>query len=99
MGTGRRRPESSGSASFIRWADEIQSVTVALPGEGDRRHQVVEGDALLLRPLDLLHQAWHLGAGPSIEHPHLGAEATRGAGAVHGGVAAADHSAVGAQIR
>ena len=47
--------------------------------------------ALRLGVLDLLHQARHVEARAPVEHADLGAEAPGRAGAVHRGVAAAEH--------
>jgi len=74
-------------------------VAVAPPGEADRCRQELERHALRFRALDLLHETRHLGPGPSVEHADLGAETSGGAGAVHGGVPAADHDNVPAQLR
>jgi hypothetical protein len=77
-----------------------QQAPVPGGGEARRRHERVERRAFRLGGFDLVHQAGHLVARSAVQHAHpLRAEAEGGAGAVHGGVASADHDHVGTERR
>ena len=91
---------SVGLAQIHALANQRPAVAAVVDGrETDRRRQELERHTLRLRALDLVHQARHLTPRAPVEHAHLGAEAARAAGAVHRGVAAADHDHLPPELR
>ena len=98
IATGRRRPEASGSPSAIRWqvSNRLSPLRSSRTGATSRSICTPSASACL----HFLHQARHLLPAAPIEDPHVpGAQADRGAGAIHGGITAADHCDVVSQRR
>ena len=92
IGTGRRRPESSGSPSSIRWQRRPRDPALLVAEHLERRDQEVEEDALLLGVVDLLGARGELVVRAAVDDPGLGRpEPPRRPDRVHRDVAAADH--------
>ena len=88
VGTGLRLPLASGSPSSICW--QTNPSTPLDPLALHRSGQIEELDAFFLGLLDLPDVGRHLVPRPAVDHLHLlRAQPHRGAGRVHGGVAAA----------
>ena len=84
----------------IRFAKRHPLAGQHVPFQAHGGGQEVDLYTFGFRCLHFLHQARHLLPAAAIEHPHVpGAQPDRGAGAVHGGIAAADHHHFVAQRR
>ena len=91
IGSGRRRPLSSGSPSCHLLADHTGHAAV-LADHGDRRGEQQQIDAFLLGLVHLVGGGGHLFPGAAVDHGHFAGSQTDGrAGGVDGGEASADH--------
>ncbi len=93
LGTGRRRPEASGSPSSISWQRTFDDHAPLVAEVLQRRAEQLEDDPFLLGVMDLFAAGGHLLARAAVEDVDvLGAQPPRGSGRVHGHVAAAHHA-------
>ena len=91
IGTGRRRPDLSGSPSSIFWTTTAFTFPFSSTSIFVGLIEPVEVDPLLLGVAQLLDAAGGLGLGPAVDAVDLlGPEAPRDAQAVHRGVAGAE---------
>jgi hypothetical protein len=67
MGTGRRRPEASGSPSFMRWTLDAAHTDPSSPARSSSgSHQLADLDALGLGVVHLGATGGHLGLGAAV---------------------------------